>query len=105
LPADCSECEERLEIDRPHLDDQNGALAHARCPDYYCGWSGDAEYCLIDLAEYNDEGRAHCLVPIDWSRPTRSTDGPQGTDRRRPDRSRRRTTRRANSLCSPPLCA
>ena len=62
LPADCPDCEERLEIDRPHLDEQNGALAHARCPDDDCGWSGDAEYCLIDLAEYDDEDRTHSLV-------------------------------------------
>jgi hypothetical protein len=62
LLADCPDCEERLEIDRPHLDEQNGAVGHARCPEQECGWSGDAEYCLIDLAESDTEGRAHSLV-------------------------------------------
>jgi hypothetical protein len=62
LHTDCPDCEEHLEIDRPHLDEQNGALANARCTDDDCGWSGDAEYCLVDLAEYDDEDRAHSLV-------------------------------------------
>lgn len=51
VPADCPDCDSRLEIDRPHLDSENGAIAHARCPDEDCGWNGDAQYRLIDLLE------------------------------------------------------
>ncbi|MFC5367183.1 hypothetical protein [Salinirubrum litoreum] len=70
LPADCPDCGTLLEIDRPHLDEQNGALAHATCPDDDCGWSGDAEYCLIDLSEFDDKGRAHSLVRAGRLTPT-----------------------------------
>jgi hypothetical protein len=62
VPADCPNCDEQLAIDRPHLDTENGAVAHARCPDEACSWTGDAEYRLIDLTEYDDADQPTSLV-------------------------------------------
>jgi hypothetical protein len=60
--ADCPNCDEYLKIHRPHLDTENGALAHARCPDESCGWTGDAEYRLIDVVEHDGSDQPRSLV-------------------------------------------
>jgi hypothetical protein len=49
VPADCPLCSERLDLLNVHLDEENGAYAHASCSSEDCGWSGDAVYRIVDL--------------------------------------------------------
>ncbi|GAB7010812.1 hypothetical protein [Halorubrum trueperi] len=49
VPADCPLCSERLDLLSVHLDEENGAYAHASCSSEDCDWSGDAVYRIVDL--------------------------------------------------------